>query len=91
MGKKASISTDEIRAIVADLNSSDLADAVEESLLEGDERIACVQILGHLDAAVDCKSVSPSEAELFYDRLGFSSEERSSIRQSADSKFGSSQ
>lgn len=73
---------EEIRALARDIGKDYVIERVEEKLLDNDTRGARIAILAYLDGWYSERA--PDErAREFYDRLGFTAEERSQIRQNA--------
>ena len=75
--------TDEILALARELGSQSLLARVEEDLADDNIRGARTFILGHLDAAAEDQPHNADQIAVWYQRLGFSISEATSIRQNA--------
>lgn len=77
-----------IRQLMDELEvDEEVRDDVEGYLVMDQLLSAQVTLLGFLDAQVDTQAITAKEAEGYYQRLGISSDARSTIRQHVNSPF----
>jgi len=76
---------DDIRKLAEDIGSGELQEQVALELIEGRPRSARIYILAYLDSAISNGDMNDVEAGGFYQRLGFTTDEMSQIRQRAKS------